>query len=178
MLERLNIPSLFTKAIPDKGTETSMLYMILPWGISFTKATPVQGTETLQQSSVLGLCKPLTSLQKLSPIRGRNHVYSYAIRFHNPGLQKLSPFRVRKLHCSLSRHIFTACLQKITPLRGRKREPTSEISARSTSLQKITPFRGRKQLRDFVYKRHYRTVYKKPHPRLGYIPFPTLKIRY
>ena len=88
----------FTKANPDKGTETITtinLFISLVAEL-FTKANPDKGTETMLGMDELSEDDKL-SLQKLTPIRGRKQLHHWHLTESQAGLQKLTPIRGRKL---------------------------------------------------------------------------------
>ena len=71
---KLNLP--FTKINPDKGTETLLGFLLSSLSISFTKINPDKGTETIF-GSYLKNRKGETSLQRLTPIRGRKPIKNF-----------------------------------------------------------------------------------------------------
>ena len=137
------------------------------WATVFTEVNPDKGTKTLLY--FLMLLSP-TSLQKLTPIRGRKHLKDYSYHHKHYQFTEVNPdkgtkTRIFSIQCTQFR--FTEvnpdkgtktssnassyaisliyCLQKLTPIRGRKlSEALYQEPPSPPCLQKLTPIRGRK----------------------------------
>ena len=140
----------FTETNPDKGTETIFADHFLMLDInSFTETNPDKGTETCMGGPNGNLA---TSLQKLTPIRGRKHNWS------TPGLPSLCVFtETNPDKGTETREFFDISKRynRFTETNPDKGTETCIYTTRCgvvlTCLQKLIPIRGRKLNEFFIF---------------------------